>query len=86
MTLLTIVALICLVTIVGGLTWWALNDNQLNCTNNGCTQDCNQGRRCTCGWPGTTEQCTATCYKTQRKHQLDDEFNNANWPFPVNKP
>jgi hypothetical protein len=76
MTLLTIVAIICLATIVGGLTWWALNDRQLNCTNNGCTQDCDQGRRCTC----------APSLETQRKHQLEDEFNNSNWPFPVNRP
>jgi hypothetical protein len=76
MTLLTIVAIICLATIVGGLTWWALNDRQLNCTNNGCTQDCEQGRRCTC----------APSLETQRKHQLEDEFNNSNWPFPVNRP
>jgi len=40
-----------------------------------CTGDCNQGRNCTCASGPTLEQ--------QRKHQLDDEFNNANWPFPV---
>lgn len=51
-----------------------------------CTQDCAQGRQCTCGWPGTTERCTAVCNKAQAQHQLDDEFNNANWPFPVQKP
>jgi hypothetical protein len=76
MTLLSILALICLVTIVGGLAWWAIHDRELNCTNNGCTQDCNQGRRCEC----------APSIKTQRQHQLEDEFNNSNWPFPVNRP
>jgi hypothetical protein len=40
-----------------------------------CTGNCNQGRNCTCA--------TAPDLETQRKHQLDDEFNNANWPFPV---
>jgi hypothetical protein len=40
-----------------------------------CTGDCNQGRNCTCMQVPDLE--------TQRKHQLDDEFNNANWPFPV---
>lgn len=40
-----------------------------------CHGDCNQGRNCTCG-PTLAEQ---------RKHQLDDEFNNDNWPFPVGK-
>ena len=40
-----------------------------------CTQDCNQGRNCTCTESPTLEE--------QRKHQLDDEFNNGNWPFPV---
>lgn len=37
-----------------------------------CNQDCSQGRACTC--------------IDQTKLRLDDEFNNANWPFPVNKP
>jgi hypothetical protein len=41
-----------------------------------CHGDCNQGRNCDC--VPTPEQ--------QRKHQLEDEFNNSNWPFPVNKP
>jgi hypothetical protein len=76
MALLSILALICLVTVVGGLAWWAIQDRQLNCTNNGCTQDCNQGRSCVC----------APSLETQRRHQLEDEFNNANWPFPVNRP
>ena len=43
-----------------------------------CTGNCNQGRNCTCATP--TE---APDLEAQRKHQLDDEFNNANWPFPV---
>ena len=38
-----------------------------------CTGNCNQGRNCTC----------APTLDEQRKHQLEDEFNNANWPFPV---
>jgi len=76
MVLLYIVAFICFATIVSVLVWFALQDRELNCTNNGCTQDCNQGRCCTCG-PNS---------ETQRKHQLEDEFNNANWPFPVNRP
>jgi hypothetical protein len=38
-----------------------------------CKGDCNQGRNCTC----------APDLETQRKHQLEDEFNNSNWPFPV---
>lgn len=86
MTLIFITAIISFTVIVGTLVWWAINDCTLNCTNNGCTGNCNQGRTCTCGWPGTTEQCSSTCYKTLRKHQLEDEFNNANWPFPVNRP
>lgn len=40
-----------------------------------CTGDCNQGRNCTC--------CDLA---QQRKHQLEDEFNNSNWPFPIPKP
>jgi hypothetical protein len=86
MVLVYIVMLISLATILGVLVWFALQDQHIVCNSNGCTGDCNQGRQCTCGWPGTTEQCSDTCYKTQRKHQLDDEFNNANWPFPVNRP
>jgi hypothetical protein len=41
-----------------------------------CTGDCNQGRDCDCG-PTLEEQL---------KFQREDEFNNSNWPFPVNKP
>lgn len=37
-----------------------------------CTGDCNQGRNCTC--------------IDQEKLRVEDEFNNANWPFPVSKP
>jgi hypothetical protein len=86
MILIYIVAIIAIITIVGVLVWFAVNDRTLNCTNNGCTQSCDQGRTCTCGWPGTTEQCTAVCMETQRRHQLEDEFNGANWPFPVKQP
>ena len=38
-----------------------------------CNSDCNQGRSCNCD----------TNLEAQLKHQRDDEFNNANWPFPV---
>ena len=38
-----------------------------------CTSECNQGRTCTCGWPGTTETCTKSC-----KIETVDK----NWPFP----
>lgn len=38
----------------------------------GCTSNCNQGRNCTC--------------VDQEKLRLEDEFNNSNWPFPVQKP
>jgi len=40
-----------------------------------CKGNCNQGRNCTC----------APDYETYINHQRDDEFNNANWPFPVGK-
>ena len=73
MALLSIVALICFVVIVGGLVWWAIHDRELNCTNNGCTGDCDQGRCCTC----------VPSPETQRRYQLEDEFNGANWPFPT---
>lgn len=86
MILIYIAATIAVVTIIGSIVWWAMQCHTLDCSNNGCTQACNQGRTCTCGWPGTTEQCNATCYKTQLQHQLDDEFNNSNWPFPVTRP
>jgi hypothetical protein len=76
MILIYIVMFIALATIIGVLVWFAMQDRQLNCTNNGCTQDCDQGRHCTCG----------PSLETQRKHQLEDEFNNSNWPFPVNRP
>lgn len=45
-----------------------------------CTGDCNQGRNCNC--------VTKTVHPTpeeQRRFQLEDEFNNSNWPFPVDK-
>jgi hypothetical protein len=48
MVLIYIVGLIAWVTIVGGLVWFAQNNRQLNCTSNGCTGDCNQGRDCDC--------------------------------------
>ena len=86
MTLIYIVAIISVIAIIGSIVWFALQDHTLDCSNNGCTQACNQGRTCTCGWPGTPEQCSASCYKMQQQHRLEDEFNNANWPFPKSKP
>ena len=42
-----------------------------------CHGNCNQGRNCDC--VPTPEQ--------QKRFQLEDEFNNSNWPFPTsNKP
>ena len=41
-----------------------------------CSSDCSQGRNCDC----------TPDLEQQRKHQLQDEFNNSNWPFPVDKP
>jgi hypothetical protein len=41
-------------------------------TKSTCTGDCNQGRDCAC--------------VDQERLRLEDEFNNANWPFPVKKP
>ena len=38
-----------------------------------CHGNCNQGRTCECS--PTLEQ--------QKQFQLQDEFNNSNWPFPV---
>lgn len=76
MILIYIVAFIAIATIIGVLVWFALQDQNIVCNSNGCTGDCSQGRRCTC----------APSLETQRKHQLEDEFNNANWPFPVNRP
>ena len=30
------------------LLWYALQREDIVCTSNGCTQDCRQGRDCTC--------------------------------------
>ena len=76
MIALYILMIVCGVVVVGGLSWYAMQDQNIVCNSNGCTGDCEQGRRCTC----------APSLETQRKHQLEDEFNNANWPFPVNRP
>ncbi len=38
MILIYTVMLIALVTIIGVLVWFALQDQDLNCTNNGCTK------------------------------------------------
>jgi hypothetical protein len=40
-----------------------------------CTGDYNQGRDCDC-----------CALDHQQRYQLEDEFNNANWPFPIPKP
>jgi hypothetical protein len=76
MIALYILMIVCGVVVVGGLSWYAMQDQNLRCNSNGCTGDCSQGRNCTC----------APSLETQRRHQLEDEFNNANWPFPVNRP
>lgn len=43
-------------------------------TQTPCHGNCNQGRNCDCV-PKIDHE----------KHRLDDEFNNANWPFPTAK-
>jgi hypothetical protein len=48
MILIYIVAFIAIATIISVLVWFAMQDRELNCTNNGCTGDCNQGRDCSC--------------------------------------
>jgi len=73
MTLIYIVMIISVVAIVGSLVWFALQDQPILGTTNFCTRDCSQGRNCTC------------CIN-QEKLRLDDEFNNANWPFPRQRP
>jgi hypothetical protein len=73
MILVYIVMLISLITIIGVFVWFALQDQHIVCNSNGCTGDCCQGRNCTCDI-------------NQERLRLDDEFNNANWPFPVNRP
>lgn len=37
--------------------WVAWETNKNGIDLNGCNQNCNQGRTCTCGWPGTEEKC-----------------------------
>jgi hypothetical protein len=71
MILIYIVMLIALVTIIGVLVWFALQDQDLDCTNNGCTQKCDQGRRCSCNPTPETPK---------------DDFGSLNWPFPRNRP
>lgn len=61
MTLIYITVFIAVATIIVTLVWFALQDQNIVCNSNGCTHDCNQGRTCTCGWPGTTEQCEPHC-------------------------
>ena len=45
-----------------------------------CTGDCNQGRNCNC-----VAKTVHPTPEEQRRFQLEDEFNNSNWPFPVGK-
>lgn len=49
MIALYILAIVCGVVIVAGLSWYALQDQNVGCNSNGCTGRCDQGRRCTCG-------------------------------------
>lgn len=59
-----------------GIVWWAwfVASYNLVVPNKAsiCTNDCEQGRRCTCVTEAEME-----------KHRIDDEFNGANWPFPT---
>ena len=48
MILIYIAAFISLATIVSVLVWFAMQDRELNCTNNGCTGDCEQDPNCNC--------------------------------------
>ena len=61
MILIYIVAFIAVATIVSTLVWFAVQNTDIVCNSNGCTNNCSQGRTCTCGWPGTTEQCQPDC-------------------------
>lgn len=64
MIALYILMIVCGVVIVGTLSWYAMQDQNLRCTNNGCTGDCDQGRNCSCvtivpeinpSWPFPTQ-------------------------------
>ena len=66
MVLLYIVMLISLAAIIGTLVWFAMQDPTIVGNSNGCTRQCSQNRQCTCGWPGTTEQCRPDCNQTQQ--------------------
>lgn len=69
---------IIIMCVIGAVLVWAwlvtdyYMDNAKTSTKTNCTGDCNQGRNCDC--------------VDQEKLRLEDEFNNSNWPFPVNKP
>lgn len=69
-------AIIIMCVIGAILVWaWLVTDYYIynsKDTPTGCTSECNQGRNCTC--------------VDQERLRLEDEFNNSNWPFPVNKP
>ena len=63
MTILTIVVLICVAVVVGGLVWFAQQNPLIRCCSNGCTGDCTQGRHCDCAvdpadspWPFPKER------------------------------
>lgn len=62
MILIYIVIFVALVAIIGTLVWFALQDQDIRCCNNGCTGDCNQGRSCNCqgdtnpNWPFPKER------------------------------
>ena len=48
MIALYILMIVCCVVIIGGLSWYAMQDQDLCCNSNGCTGGCDQGRNCTC--------------------------------------
>ena len=64
---------IILVGVGVGIVWWAWFVASYNLiVPNRCTNDCEQGRRCTC----VTEA-------EMKKNRTEDEFNEAAWPFPT---
>lgn len=65
MAIIYITMFVCIVSIVVVLVWFALQDQDIACNSNGCTRSCRQGRTCTCGWPGTTEQCQPNCQQNK---------------------
>ena len=73
MIIIEIVTLIAVAAMISVLLGYVLKNKSIRGTTSYCTQDCDQGRHCTCA-PSTEQQL---------KYQLDDEFNGANWPFPV---